>query len=68
MILPLYYEFFITQFYDDVTITIQTVSTPTAIEGIDAPAAQKAVKTIENGKIVIIKNGEKFDLSGRKVE
>ncbi|MCQ2227752.1 MAG: hypothetical protein MJZ01_07590 [Bacteroidales bacterium] len=42
-------------------------STPTAIESINADKAQKVIKTIENGKVVIIRNGEKFDLSGRKL-
>ncbi|MCQ2205132.1 MAG: hypothetical protein MJZ15_11920 [Bacteroidales bacterium] len=40
---------------------------PTAIEGVDAPAAQKAVKTIENGKVVIIRGDKKYDLSGREL-
>ncbi|MCQ2228065.1 MAG: hypothetical protein MJZ01_09195 [Bacteroidales bacterium] len=53
--------------YAIINYTAVDNSTPTAIEGIDAPAAQKAVKTIENGKIVIIKNGEKYDLAGRKL-
>ncbi|MCQ2202230.1 MAG: hypothetical protein MJZ27_09100 [Bacteroidales bacterium] len=29
--------------------------------------SQKTIKTIENGKVVIIKNGEKWDVSGRKM-
>ena len=41
-------------------------STPTAIKDINA-GSEKAVKTIENGKVVIIKNGKKFDLSGREL-
>lgn len=40
---------------------------PTAVESIDAAKTKKAVKTIENGRVVIIKNGEKFDITGRKL-
>lgn len=39
-------------------------STPTAVGKIGAMQQDKVVKTIENGKVVIIRNGEKFDLSG----
>ncbi|MCQ2214356.1 MAG: hypothetical protein MJZ31_00370 [Bacteroidales bacterium] len=44
---------------------IDAPSTPTAIESINADKAQKAVKTIENGKVVIIRGDKKYDLSGR---
>lgn len=37
---------------------------PTAIENINAEKSQKAIKTIENDKIVIIRGDKKFDLSG----
>lgn len=37
---------------------------PTAIENINADKSQKAIKTIENGKVVIIRGDKKFDLSG----
>ncbi|MCQ2214596.1 MAG: hypothetical protein MJZ31_01595 [Bacteroidales bacterium] len=40
---------------------------PTAIERINADKAQKAVKTIENGKVVIIRGDKKYDLSGREL-
>ncbi|MCQ2215009.1 MAG: hypothetical protein MJZ31_03710, partial [Bacteroidales bacterium] len=40
---------------------------PTAIESIEADKAQKAVKTIENGKVVIIRGDKKYDLSGREL-
>lgn len=46
---------------------VKKASTPTAIDTIDANKAQKTIKTIENGRVVIIKNGEKFDLNGRKM-
>ncbi len=37
----------------------------TAIEGINAEkTAPKAIKTIENGKVVIIRDGVRYDLSG----
>jgi len=39
---------------------------PTAIQTIETPAA-KALKTIENGRIVIIRNNERFDVTGRKL-
>lgn len=42
-------------------------STPTAIKDINA-GSEKAVKTIENGKVVIIRDGVKYDLSGRAVK
>lgn len=42
-------------------------TTPTAIDGINADNAQKVVKTIENGKVVIIRNGERYDITGRKL-
>ncbi len=40
---------------------------PTAIESIEADKAQKAVKTIEDGKVVIIRGEKKYDLSGREL-
>lgn len=42
-------------------------TTPTAIESINTDKAQKAVKTIENGKVVIIRGDKKYDLSGREL-
>lgn len=29
--------------------------------------AQKVIKTIENGQVVIIRNNKKYDLSGREL-
>lgn len=39
----------------------------TAVESINAGDGVKALKVIENGKIVIVKDGEKFDITGRKL-
>lgn len=60
---------------DDITEVTENVTysgtfvntTATAIKNISAPAAQKAIKTIENGRIVIFRDGDKWDLSGRKL-
>lgn len=41
--------------------------TPTAIDAVDAQKVGKTYKTIENGKVVIIKEGERFDITGRKL-
>ena len=40
-------------------------ATPTAIDNTDA--AVKAVKAIENGKLIIIKNGVRFDATGARL-
>lgn len=41
--------------------------TATAIETEEINTSTKPVKTIENGKIVIMKNGKKYDVSGREL-
>lgn len=41
--------------------------TPTEVESINADNAQKVVKTIENGKVVIIRGDKKYDISGREL-
>ncbi len=46
---------------------VNAPSIPTAVKNINADKAQKAIKTIENGKIIIIRDGEKYDLAGRKL-
>lgn len=46
---------------------IDAPSTPTAIESINADKAQKCLKTIENGRVVVIRGDKKYDLSGRKL-
>lgn len=46
---------------------VKKSSTPTAIEGVNADKAQKAIKTIENGRIVIIRGDKKYGLSGREL-
>jgi len=46
-------------------VTRAKADEPTAIESIETPAP-KAVKTIENGRIVIIRNNERFDVTGRR--
>lgn len=43
----------------------QTVGTGMKTGGADA--SQKPLKAIENGKIVIIRNGERYDIAGRKL-
>lgn len=54
----------------DAYIAIPSSQTPTDINDVDIvkPTLNKAIKSVENGKIVIIKNGVTYDLSGRKVE
>lgn len=42
-------------------------TTPTAIGNVNASSSKKAVKTIENGKMVIIRDGVKHDITGRKL-
>lgn len=46
---------------------VEASSTPTAIESINADKSQKALKTLENGKVVIIRGEKKFDLTGREL-
>ncbi len=41
--------------------------TPTVVESINTDNAGKTIKTVENGQIIIIRNGEKFDLAGKKL-
>jgi len=41
--------------------------TPTAITDDDIVKPAKTVKTISDGKVVIIKNGVKYDITGRKL-
>lgn len=40
---------------------------PTAIDIVNTDKKKEVYKTIENGRVVIIRDGEKFDLSGRKL-
>ncbi|MCQ2204227.1 MAG: leucine-rich repeat domain-containing protein [Bacteroidales bacterium] len=47
---------------------IFAIPTPTAVESIDAEKSQKVIKTIEDGKIVIIRDGVKYDVSGKKID
>lgn len=42
-------------------------NTQTGIEAIEVEKIQKAVKTIENGRVVIIRGEKKYDLSGREL-
>lgn len=42
-------------------------NTQTGIEAIEVEKAVKAVKTIENGRVVIIRGEKKYDLSGREL-
>ncbi len=39
----------------------------TGIEAIEVEKMQKAVKTIENGRVVIIRDGVRYDISGRRL-
>lgn len=48
-------------------VTLESDIVPTGIESINAEMAQKAIKTIENGRVVIIRNGERYDIAGRKL-
>ncbi|MCQ2214899.1 MAG: hypothetical protein MJZ31_03150, partial [Bacteroidales bacterium] len=43
------------------------VETPTGITNVESGHSHKAVKVIENGRIVIIRDGVKYDLAGRKL-
>lgn len=45
-----------------------TVGAATAINTINAPAKANIIKTIENGKVVIIRDGVKYDLSGSVIK
>lgn len=57
-------EFYVSQIRVSYAKKQVSESTPTAVGKIGAMQQDKVVKTIENGKVVIIRNGEKFDLSG----
>ncbi|MCQ2227750.1 MAG: hypothetical protein MJZ01_07580 [Bacteroidales bacterium] len=46
---------------------VNAPSIPTAVKNINADKREKAIKTIEDGKVVIIRDGEKYDLAGRKL-
>ncbi len=41
--------------------------TPTAVESINTDNASKVTKTIENGRVVIIRDGVRYDITGRKL-
>ena len=41
--------------------------TPTAIDAVNAEKSGKALKTLENGRVVIIRDNKKYDLSGREL-
>lgn len=49
-----------------VTTTVNAVTN--GIATLKADTAQKTVKTIENGHVVIIKNGEKFNAVGQQIK
>ena len=42
-------------------------TTPTAIDAVNADKPGKAIKTIENGRVVIIRDNKNFNLSGREL-
>ena len=41
--------------------------TPTAIDAVNAEKSGKALKTLENGRVVIIRGEKKYDLTGREL-
>ncbi|MCQ2227208.1 MAG: leucine-rich repeat domain-containing protein [Bacteroidales bacterium] len=49
----------------NVVLKYEKQSTPTAVDDIDAAGNQKTIKTVENGRVVIIRDGKKYDLAGR---
>ncbi len=49
----------------NVVLKYEKQSTPTAVDDIDAVGSQKTIKTVENGRVVIIRDGKKYDLAGR---
>ncbi len=49
----------------NVVLKYEKQSTPTAVEGINADGSKKVIKTVENGRVVIIRDGKKYDLAGR---
>lgn len=51
-----------------VELSKTAVQIPTAVEDIVAENASKVVKTIENGQIIIIKNGVKYNVLGQIVK
>lgn len=54
----------------DVTLTFKcdyTSTTPTAIDAINAEKSGKTIKTLENGRVVIIRDDKKYDLTGREL-
>lgn len=53
----LYYQYF--KFTED--------SNSTEIESVEGDRESEVIKTIENGKIIIIKGGVKYDITGRKI-
>ena len=54
--------------YDYEVVYKAKTSAPTAIGGIGINKASKVVKTIENGKVVVIKNGVKYGLDGSVIK
>ncbi|MDO4512305.1 MAG: hypothetical protein Q4B68_10875 [Bacteroidales bacterium] len=49
-------------------ITVRRVEVPTAITDVTAAAQAKAVKMIENGQVVIIKDGKRFNITGAEIK
>ncbi len=43
------------------------IETPTGITNVESGHSHKAVKVIENGRVVIIRDGVRYDLAGRKM-
>ena len=41
---------------------------PTAINDINVEKASKAVKMIENGQVVIVKDGVKYNVAGQAIK
>ncbi|MBQ0016776.1 MAG: hypothetical protein KBT04_07320, partial [Bacteroidales bacterium] len=43
------------------------IETPTGITNVESGHSHKAIKTIEDGRVVIIRNGVRYDITGRKM-
>lgn len=54
-------------FKDNTESYSYTIPNSTSIERVDVIKRDKAIKTIENGKVVIIRDGKKYNLSGMRL-
>lgn len=51
----------------DITVEYSNIKETTGVESVVAAPATKAAKVIENGKIVIMKGGKKFNVAGQEM-